>query len=141
MKNTKLALKAWNKDVFGNVQHRIKQIKQEIQKLQEMPQHQQVLEEEHMAQKTLDTLLKREELLWRDKSKVRWIDEGDANTRFFHVSTLIHRRYNAISYIQNCDNEWIRSRQGIGMAFQRFFVDLFTSAEPQFPDNLQNLID
>lgn len=55
---------------------------------------------ERIAQQDLDLVLKREEILWKDKAKTRWIDEGDANTRCFHRSTIIHRKFNVISSIQ-----------------------------------------
>lgn len=77
--------------------------------------------------------------MWRDKAKARWIDEGDANTHFFHLLTVIYRRYNAIPAIVNTNNVWIRSRREIGMEFQAFFSNLFTSTDPQFPISLQNL--
>ncbi|KAL5562354.1 hypothetical protein UlMin_032101 [Ulmus minor] len=36
----------------------------------------------------LEELLKREELLWFQKSRVRWVLEGDKCTKFFFISTL-----------------------------------------------------
>lgn len=92
LKNTKLALKEWNKRCFGNIQSNIKQLQTLINAHQEMPQTEEVIHEEKGLQRTLDLMLKNEEILWRDKAKARWIDEGDANTRFFHISTIIHRR-------------------------------------------------
>lgn len=141
LKNTKIALKDWNKNVFGNVQNNIRQLKTLIQTYQEMPQECKILNAEQAAQRTLDMLLKREEQMWRDNAKARCIDEGDANTRFFHLSTVIHRRHNEISCLKTHDNKWIRSRQQIGSAFQQYFTELFTSAEPQYPDNLEHLIN
>lgn len=83
IKSTKLALKEWNRTCFGNVQRRIRDTKELIQLYQSSPPDSANLQAEVAAQTTLDSLLKREEQLWRDKAKARWIDEGDANTRFF----------------------------------------------------------
>lgn len=88
----------------------------------------------------MNELLKREEILWRDKVKSRWIAEGDANTRFFHLSTIIHRRYNSINSILLANNIWLTNRQDIGLAFQSYYTTLFTSCEPTFPDDFQTLI-
>ncbi|KAL8168069.1 hypothetical protein V2J09_009568 [Rumex salicifolius] len=41
--------------------------------------------------KELDEVLAQEELLWYQKSRVKWIECGDRNTAFFHTSTIIRR--------------------------------------------------
>lgn len=40
--------------------------------------------------------LKMEEDFWKLKLRINWINEGDANTKFFHTSTLIRRWENHI---------------------------------------------
>ena len=39
--------------------------------------------------KELDRVLNQEEELWALKSRVNWMIQGDRNTNFYHVSTLI----------------------------------------------------
>ena len=56
------------------------------------------------------------------------------------MSTIIRRRKNAIDFLKNDNNEWLSDRSDIGSCFVQFFQDLFTSSNPQFPDNLDNLI-
>lgn len=65
--------------------------------------------------------------MWAGQGEARWIDDGDANTRFFHISTVIHKRHNffTISCILNPDNNRIRTKQEIGLAFQNFFENYF----------------
>lgn len=118
---------------------RIKDLKSAIQQYQSSPQDQEVINEEKTAQSEQELLHKREEILWRDKAKARWIDEGDANTRFFHLSTIINQRYNTILAIVNSNNSWSRFRNKIGTEFQQFFNDSFDSTEPHFPSGIHNL--
>lgn len=80
----------------------------------------------------LDDLYTREETLWRDKAKARWMEEGDANTHYFHLSTIIHRRYNRIHHILDSNNQWLSNRQLIGNAFQTYFTNLFVIVGPSF---------
>jgi len=38
-----------------------------------------------------------EETLWRQKSRVRWLKEGEKNTKFFHKTTVQRRMTNQIT--------------------------------------------
>lgn len=95
---------------------------------------------EELLQHELNEFLKREELLWRDKAKARWIKEGDANTHFFHLTTVIHRRFNSVNRILSHSNQWLSTREDIGQEFERHFKDLFTSVKPCFPTRLHGLL-
>ena len=41
-----------------------------------------------------------EKILRKQKSKVKWLQEGDRNTTFFHKSTIQHRMNNHISKLK-----------------------------------------
>jgi hypothetical protein len=53
--------------------------------------------------------------------------EGDRNTKFFHTSTFVHRRYNKIVGIRNSVDEWITDSDLICLHIQQGFVDFFSS--------------
>lgn len=40
----------------------------------------------------LEETLSRKDLNWRQNSRELWSQEGDRNTKFFHLSTLIERQ-------------------------------------------------
>lgn len=66
--------------------------------------------------------------------------DGDANSRYFHLSTIIRRRFNAIEYIRNVDGSLEHNRESIGHIFLHYFSSLFTSIHPVYPFNLNGLI-
>jgi len=71
-----------------------------------------------------DQLLNRaqqEEILWRQKSRSRWLKEGENNTKFFHKTTVQRRMYNLISHFQNDQGERIEMHEGIEEGFLRYF--------------------
>lgn len=55
----------------------------------------------------IDALWKQEEIYLRQRSRVKWLKDGDRNTRFFHLSTLARRRGNKIIRLWGENGEWI----------------------------------
>lgn len=45
--------------------------------------------------------LTRTEILWKQKPRELWLKEGDRNTKFFHLSTIIKRWQNNIDAIKS----------------------------------------
>jgi hypothetical protein len=60
--------------------------------------------------------------------------EGDRNTKFFHTSTLVRRRFNKIVRIRNSVGEWITDSDLIRLHIQQGFVDLFSSTHLHAPN-------
>jgi hypothetical protein len=89
----------------------------------------------------LDDLLFQEESLWRNKSREVWLTCKDLNTRFFHTSTIIKRRRNAIDFLKLPSGIWSSERQTIGSCFITHFKDLFSSSAPPLDDDLMSLFD
>ncbi|KAK3021135.1 hypothetical protein RJ639_045908 [Escallonia herrerae] len=98
---------AWNLSHFGNVQSNIKLLLEAIDQIQkEVPNHANLAREANLHI-TLDEELKKEESMWMEKSKYQKILEGYLNTRFFHLTTIVRRRRNAIECIKNNEGVWI----------------------------------
>lgn len=66
--------------------------------------------------------------------------EGDKNTRFFHFSTVIRRRRNAIDAIKSDNGEWLMDKADIKEFFVSKFNELFIEEPISFPSNLKDLI-
>jgi hypothetical protein len=81
-----------------------------------------------LLQNTLDNLLLQEETLWRNKSRETWLTYKDLNTKFFHTSTIIKRRRNAIDFLKLSSGVWSSERQEIGNYFTSYFRNVFTSS-------------
>lgn len=140
LKYTKLALKEWNKLHFRHVQTNITELKTLLETLQSLPLSATNLNWENMIHSDLDELLKREQILWRDKGKERWLVEGDANTHYFHMSTIANRRFNSIHHILTDDSVRVAEQDAIGQLFVNFYTHLFCSGVHHFPTDLQRLV-
>lgn len=75
----------------------------------------------------LHQLWKNEELFWKQRSKVQWLKEGDANTRFFHLTTIQRRQRNRVLKIKNEFGDWLTREREVRDSFQSYSFNLFLS--------------
>ncbi|KAG8382638.1 hypothetical protein BUALT_Bualt05G0098200 [Buddleja alternifolia] len=61
----------------------------------------------------LDESYKKLETFWHQKSRLKWLRDGDANTKFFHLSSILHRRNNKICEVTTSTGILVGSRRGI----------------------------
>ncbi|XP_024163831.1 uncharacterized protein LOC112170758 [Rosa chinensis] len=76
--------------------------------------------------KEYEVIRDQESLLWRQKSRDKWLQDGDRNTRFFHLTTVIRRRKNKIEGLFDDNEEWhcdMAHMKGIAV---QFFTSLFS---------------
>ena len=89
----------------------------------------------------MDEWLTREDLKRKQKSRQIWIREGDRNTHFFHLSTLIRRRRNSVQEIKLEDGSWIDDGKDIQKYFIENFKALYQTSSPNILKNLEDLIE
>ena len=84
-------VKEWNKNQFGNIFYRKKNLMSRLNGIQRAPALRPsgfLVQLENDLLRKLDIVLNQEEELWALKSRVNWMIQGDRNTNFYHVSTL-----------------------------------------------------
>lgn len=110
LEGLRVKLRQWNKEVFGDINKKKETLLQDIKGIQdllEVTQSDALLNQEESLLKELDVVLEQEEILWFQKSREKWIELGDRNTKYFHTSTIIRRRRNRIEMLKNNDGAWI----------------------------------
>ncbi|XP_019252770.1 PREDICTED: uncharacterized protein LOC109231566 [Nicotiana attenuata] len=78
-------------------------------------------------------ILENEEDFWKMKARISWLSDGDANTGFFHTSTLNRRRRNRILSLKDEHGNWKHEPHEIKDSIVSFFKDLYTSSHTQYP--------
>uniref|UniRef100_A0A803P4J0 Reverse transcriptase domain-containing protein n=1 Tax=Cannabis sativa TaxID=3483 RepID=A0A803P4J0_CANSA len=139
LSTTKRELKVWNQNVFGFCDKKLKQLWDQLERIQKMPiDHSTVSKEAEIQMEILD-MEEKMGRIWRQKSRENWLRFGDGNMKFFHASTLIRRRRNYVGAVRGDMGQWIRGRDNIGKHFQDHFHEMFVSSNPLIEDELETL--
>jgi hypothetical protein len=70
-----------------------------------------------------------EELWWSQRSRVLWLQNGDKNTKYFHMKANIWRRKNRIEAITDSNGQIQYNELMIAQVFMDHFQHLFSSQE------------
>ena len=128
LKHPKQALKSWNRHQFGNIFEHQKVLEQQMRTLQQCIINEGRTEEyAHQEQALADKIEERrlqDEILWRQKSRIRWLKEGEKNTKFFHRSTIQRHMHNNIAFINNRQGERLEQHEEMEKEFKDYFQDI-----------------
>lgn len=93
-------MKSWSKERFGNIEEELKPLKEEISKKEKEAETTRWEEEERdrwvQARKRWLEMEEKKNSMERQKAKVKWIVEGDENSKLFHAAIKYRERKNNI---------------------------------------------
>ena len=75
----------WNRNVFSRVETEIWRKENQLQQIQNAINTLDDTRRERAIREELEDLLDREELLWAQKARTKWILQGDRNTKHFQT--------------------------------------------------------
>eukprot|EP00253_Pinus_taeda_P021628 PITA_21628 len=132
LKHLKQLLKHWNQETFGNIFQAQQDLNKEMADLQQQVitggHMEGTLEQEQRIHNKLEERRKQEEILWKQKSRIRWLKEGERNTKFFHRTTVQRRMHNNIPFIQRRGGAGIEQHEEIEEEFLNHFKQVHKEA-------------
>jgi hypothetical protein len=144
LKYIKQKLKEWNREVFGNINQGKKSIEDRMRKLQEQCIEEGYTEdrkkEEIQMTQEWEARCQQEETLWRQKSRIRWLKEGERNTKFFHRTTIARRSHNKILKIRDQDGIERESHQEIENTLVNHFQGIAQEPNQDRSEAIQRII-
>ncbi|KAL0004584.1 hypothetical protein SO802_012145 [Lithocarpus litseifolius] len=130
----------WNKEVFGNVFNRKKQIMARSMGTQRALANNPnnfLLKLQDQLFEEYNLILQLEEEIWAMKSKSNVTIFRERNTKYFHMSTLARRSKNRITSVQSNEDEWIHEVEEVKEVFISSFKKLYQTEQCCCPLNHQ----
>lgn len=96
--------KHWDLQIFGHLKHWKARLLARINGIQKVlcsGSNRFLQQLESSLVDEFNTLLEQESVFWHQKSRIQWLQNGDRNTKFFHMTTVIRRRKNRIERWKN----------------------------------------
>ncbi|KAM0844489.1 hypothetical protein ACQ4PT_057047 [Festuca glaucescens] len=138
--NTSGQLKEWSMETFGMVTKQIKNRRAKLSKLWKGPKTAARDDNVRKISLELDELLHREEMMWRQRSRVSWLKEGDRNTSYFHRKANWRQSKNTIKRIRGLNGNWTDDPEDIKKLANEFFNELYTNNASISPSDLLDLV-
>lgn len=105
LNSLKSKLRQLNKEKFSQIEKQTDQVQEELmicqQRLQQKPLNRQLQEEETSLIRKYKRLKDARNQYLSQKSKVKWFEQGDLNTKYFHSMMKARRNVNRVFSITN----------------------------------------
>lgn len=136
LKNLKTCLNKWNIETFGDLNRRKKEIVEKINELEKKAESGDLRDDELKQRKEWVVEFwrcsKQIESLASQKAKVKWVKEGDANTKFFHTMVNYKRKKNSLLGL-HINGEWCEEPRLVKEEVRNFFSQKFRSVSHPLP--------
>jgi len=135
-------MKEWSKENKGNWKQRKEDILSQIANWEIIQEHK-MLTDDEILQANLamefEEIAKKEEIAWKQRSRVQWLKHGDKNTKFFHRIATSHKRFNTMEQL-DIEGNIVKDPAMIKEAVQNFYINLYKETEHWRPDlNIQDV--
>lgn len=120
--------KEWNREIFGNVFAKKKRLMARLVGIQKAMANRPctfLINLQNQLSDEYNNILHLEEKLWAMKARTNWIINGEQNTSYFHLSTIVRRSKNRITNIQNAHGEWVHNTGEVKRIFVEYFHKLY----------------
>ncbi|KAF5187408.1 hypothetical protein FRX31_023005, partial [Thalictrum thalictroides] len=128
IKYLKEKLKIWNREVFGNVEEKIKLKVDQIEVI-DRKEETDVLEDGELVERVmlkceLEELVRQKEIKWQQKVKMNWRVNGENMTSYYHKLVNWRRKSNQLQVI-NIEGEEVMDEEQITQHVVQYYQNLF----------------
>lgn len=129
LRNVVEEIDKWKFSTFNQVKRQKKEAMRRLEGIQKkLQQHDNIggmRSLEHKVKKELSRILNQEELIWYQRSRTKWLVDGDRNIKFYHMQTIARRKRNRIIMLKDQNGEWISDQEDLKRHVTTFYMKLF----------------
>ncbi|WZZ89708.1 hypothetical protein YC2023_118287 [Brassica napus] len=137
LKRAKVICRRLNKEGFGNIQQKAKEALEALKAIQLQlltSPSDALFRQEFVARKKWRFLELAQELFYCRKARVRWLDCGDVNTKFFYKAVVAHQMRNCLSYLMDARGNRVFNQTQLNEMVVAFFQNLLGSVDGSVRD-------
>ena len=123
-------LRKWSRNNFGNIQNQISETEKQLKTVEALSMQGRDHTQVAILKRRLHDLWDKNERLWRQRSRVEWLKNGDLNTRYFHCKATQRKRRNYVSRLKNQAGVWTSQQDQVPPLFIEYYNSLFNTANP-----------
>lgn len=131
-------LSSWGRNLIATQRADIKDCTYRLSRLRESFAVDDVNTFEETKTKMVSLLLKDEEH-WKQRAKLFWLKDGDANTKAFHAFANGRRKRNWIRRLKNDDGVWVTDENAIRNLATDYFNNLYSSSNSLATEMVANM--
>lgn len=121
--------KVWNQEEFGNISMRKRRLVGRLKGVQRAMDRKPTKNLRKLEVKLncdLERVLDLEEMLWKQRSRSDWMENGDRNTRYFHRCADARKKRTRIAGLKIISGEWCFDENQLKDEAIHFFPDLYS---------------
>ncbi|XP_073121147.1 uncharacterized protein [Henckelia pumila] len=124
----------WAGDRFRSIPNQIKEKRGTLNKLKTLSNWTASTQQILKLEREIERLSMKEELYWKQRSRLNWLAFGDKNTKYFHGQASVRRSKNFISGLVSSHGDWCTDRNSMSEIVMDYFANLFKSQNPTTSD-------
>ena len=119
----------WEKNVFGNVRLELNRLKKDLAREERATMVSGNNFKVRHIKKEIEVLQDKEAMMWAQRSRILWANQGDKNTKYFHSCASKRYRKNSMEGIRDEGGVWRTRQEDIGEVMVNYYKSLFTSTD------------